>query len=81
MSKTKAILFFKACQTKLARYIAETRLKIGRKVVFFNKEAILWLGIWLDRQLNFASHINKRLKMVKAMEIMIKQPSKAQKLC
>ena len=39
ISKIKAILFFKVCYPKLARQIAEIRLKIGRKRIFFNKKA------------------------------------------
>ena len=38
ISKTEAILFSNARRLKLARQIAETRLKIDGEVVFFNKE-------------------------------------------
>lgn len=81
MSKTEAILFSQARWAKRARQIAETRLKIGGKVVFFNEEATRWLGVWLDSQLNFSLHINKRMKKAKAAEFMIKQLSKTQGLC
>ena len=39
----------------------------------FNKEAIRWLGIWLDSQLKFTSHINERVKRARAAEIQIKR--------
>ena len=80
MSKTEAILFSNACRPKLARQIAETRLKIGREVVFFNKEAILWLRTWLDSRLNFASHVSERRQKAKWAEFMIKQLSKTHDL-
>lgn len=37
-----------------------------------NKEAKRWLGIWLDSQLKFTSHINERIRRDRAAEIQIK---------
>ena len=42
----------------------------------FNKEAICWLGIWLDSQLKFTSYINERVKRARVAEIRIKRLTK-----
>lgn len=38
----------------------------------FNKEAIWWLGVWLDRSLKFNAHINEKLQKAQTIEIQIK---------
>ena len=81
MSKTEAILFSKARRQKLTRQLSEAELKVGGQTVLFNKEATRWLGIWLDTHLNFAFHVNERMKKAKAAEFNIKGLSKTYGLC
>lgn len=38
----------------------------------FIKEATRWLGVWLDSQLKFTSHINERVRRARTAEIQIK---------
>ena len=45
---------------------------MGDQKVMFNKEATRWLGVWLDSQLKFTSHINERVRRARAGEIQIK---------
>ncbi len=45
---------------------------MGDEKISFNKEATRWLGIWLDSQLKFTSHINERVKRARTAEIQIK---------
>ena len=66
-SKTEAVLISKTRQQKLARLL-KTRLKIGGETVLFKNEAIQWLRIWLDSHLNFAFHVNEKMKKAKAAE-------------
>lgn len=40
--------------------------------ILFNKETTQWLGIWLDSQLNFTSHINKQVRKACTLELQIK---------
>ena len=68
-------MFSKARRQKLAKLL-ETSVRIGGEVVLFKKEATQWLGVWLDNHLNFAFHVNKRMKKVKAAEAQIKGLSK-----
>ena len=79
-SKTEAVLFSKARRQKLAKLL-KTRLRIGGETVLFKKEATRWLGVWLDSHLNFAFHVNERMKKAKAAEAQIKGPSKTYGLC
>ena len=67
MSKTEAVLFSKARRQKLTRLL-ETRLRVGGETVLFKKDPTRWLGVWLDSQLNFAFHVNERMKKAKAAE-------------
>ena len=81
MSKTEVVLFSKARHQKLAKQISETQLRFGGETVFFNKKATWWLRVWLDSHLNFAAHINERMKKAKATELRIKRLSKFYVLC
>ena len=71
ISKTESVLFSKARWRKLTKLL-ETRLEIGGETVHFKKEPTRWLGVWLDSQLNFAFHVNEKMKKAKAAEIRIK---------
>ena len=81
MSKTEVVLFSKARHQKLVKQISETQLRFGGETVFFNKEATRWLGVWLDSHLNFAAHVNERMKKARAAELRIKGLSKTYRLC
>lgn len=59
----------------------EIKLRIGRKIIYFKKEATQWLGVWLDSQLKFAFHINKKMKKAKVAEAQIKKLSKTYRFC
>ena len=60
-AKTELVLFFDAYQQRLNQELWETIILIkGEKIKFKNK-TICWLEIWLDSQLKFTIHINKRL--------------------
>ena len=48
ITKTKLVLFFRACQQHLNQQLRETTVLIRRKKIKFNKKVIHWLGIWLD---------------------------------
>ena len=45
---------------------------MGSERIAFNKEATRWLGVWLDSQLKFTSHINERVRRARNGEIQIK---------
>ena len=72
VSKTEAVLFLKSHQQRLNKQLRETKIKVGDKNISFNKEATRWLGIWLNSQLKFISHINKRIRRAQTAEILIK---------
>ncbi len=48
ISKTEAILFFKAQNQKLTKHLSTIPLRVGDQTIFFNKKAKKWLGIWFD---------------------------------
>lgn len=54
------------------KQIIEVYIKIGAKKIKFNKKTIQWLGIWLDNQLKFSVHVNKKLQKTEIAEIQIK---------
>ena len=64
VSKTEAVLFSKSHRQRLNKQLREAKVKVGDEKVSFNKEATRWLGVWLDSQLKFTSHINERVKRV-----------------
>lgn len=72
MRKTEAILFLKSYQQQLNKQLWETEIKVGNKKISFNKEATQQLEIWLDSQLKFIFHINKKVKRVQTAKIQIK---------
>lgn len=45
---------------------------MGSEQIKFNKKATQWLGVWLDSQLKFTSHINERVRRARAAEVQIK---------
>ncbi len=70
VSKTEA--FSKSHRQRLNKQLREAKIKVGDKNISFNKEATQWLGVWLDSQLKFTSHINERVKRARTAEILIK---------
>lgn len=71
-SKTEAELFSKSHRQRLNKQLQEAKIKIGNEKIPFNKGATLWLGVWLDSQLKFTSHINERVKRARTAEIQIR---------
>ena len=71
-SKTEAVLFSKVRRQKLNKQLFDTKIKVGSERISFNKEATRWLGIWVDSQLKFSSHIHERIKRARIAEIQIK---------
>ena len=68
-SKTEAVSFSKLHRQQLNKQLRETKIQVGNEKFMFNKEATRWLGVWLDSQLKFISHINERVKKVCTAEI------------
>ena len=71
-SKTEAVLFSKSHRQRLSKQLRETKIRVGNEKIMFNKEATRWLGVWLDSQLKFTSHINERLRRARTAEIQIR---------
>ena len=71
VAKTEAVLFSKSHRQRLNKQLREAKIKVGDKSISFNKEAMRWLGVWLDSQLKFISHINERVKRAGIAEILI----------
>ena len=61
--------------------MVETQIRFRGQTIYFNKEATRLEGIWLDSHLNFAAHINERVRKAKATGARIKGLSKAYGLC
>ena len=72
ISKTEAVLFSKSHCQRLSRQLRKVDIKVGNKKIKFNKEATRWLGVWLDGQLKFSVHINKRIRRACIAKIQIK---------
>ena len=79
-SKTEAMLFSKSHRQRLSKQLREAKIKVDNKNIPFNKEATRWLGVWLDSQLKFTSHINERIRRARNAEIQIKGLTKMQGL-
>lgn len=45
ITKTEAVIFPKSYYQQLNKQITKTNIKIGAKILKFNKKAIRWLGI------------------------------------
>ena len=67
--KTEAVLFSKARWQKFNRQLLSTKIKVGSDRISFNKETTKSLGIWVDSQLKFFSHIYERIKRARIAEI------------
>ena len=80
MSKTEAVLFSKSYQQRLSKQLREAKIKLGNRNISFNKEATRWLGVWLNSQLKFISHINKRIQKAWNAEIQIKGQMQMRKI-
>ena len=76
ISKTEAGFFLKSHRQRLNKQLRESKIKVGDEKIPFNKEAMQWLGVWLDSQLRLTSHINKRVKSTRIAEIQIKRLTK-----
>lgn len=66
------MLFFKSHCQWLGKQLQETKIMVRSKKIAFNKKATHWLGVWLDSQLKFNLHINKRVQRAQNAEIQIK---------
>ena len=71
-AKTEVILFSKSRRQRLNKQLQETKIKVGKEKIRFNKEATRWLDVWLDSQLKFTSHINERVRRARIAEVQIK---------
>ena len=71
-SKTEAILLSKSHRQPLKKQLRETKIKVAGEKISFNMKATRWLGVWLDSQLKFTSHINERVRRARTAEIQIK---------
>lgn len=56
------MFFFKSHCQQLIKQIAKVNIKIRVVNIKLNKEAIWWLEIWLDSQLNFTLYVNEKVK-------------------
>ncbi len=72
-SKTEAVLFSKARRQQFNKQLLATKIKVGSERISFNKEATRWLGILVDSQLKFSSHIHEKIKRARIAEIQIKR--------
>ena len=72
ISKTEAVLFSKSHRQRLSKQLREAKIEVRTEQISFNKEATRWLGVWLDSQLKFTSHINERVRRARTAEIQIK---------
>ena len=71
-SKTETVLFSKSHRQQLNKQLREAQIKVGDGKISFKKGATQWLGVWLDSQLKFTSHINERVRRARIAEIQIK---------
>ena len=55
----------------------DAKIKVGSEKISFNKEATRWLGVWLDSELKFTSHINERVRRARTAKVQIKGLTKA----
>lgn len=69
-AKTELVLFSKARSRK--QQLQETTVLIDGKQIKFNKKPTRWLGVWLDSQLKFTSHVNERMTKARTAELRIK---------
>ena len=76
IGKIEAILFSKARNAKLRKQLSDILLRLGKRTIFFNKEATQWLGMWFDSRLTFNSHVNEKLRKAKIVESRIQSQSK-----
>ncbi len=76
-SKTETVLFSKSHRQRLNKQLREAKIKVGNEKISFNKEATRRLGVWLDSQLKFTSHINERVKRARTAEIQVKELTKS----
>ena len=79
-SKTEAVLFSKSDRQRLSKQLREAKIKVSNEIISFDKEATRWLGVWLDSQLKFTSHINERIPRARNAEIQVKGLTKMQGL-
>lgn len=74
------MLFSKSHWQRLSKQLREAKIKVDNKNILFNKQATRWLEVWLDIQLKFTSHVNKRIRRAQNPEIQIKGLTKMQGL-
>lgn len=79
-SKTETVLFSKSYCQRLNKQLCKTDIKVGNKKIYFNKKATRLLGVWLDNQLKFLAHINKKIRKARITKIQIKSLTKTHRL-
>jgi len=52
------------------------KIKVGNGFVRFNKEAMRWLGVWMDAHLTFKEHHNQCMKKARAAEAQLRTLTK-----
>ena len=60
--KTEVVFLSKSCWQRLSKQSQKAKIKVGNKNIAFNKKTTRWLGVRLDSQLKFISHINDRIQ-------------------
>ncbi len=79
-AKTKLVLFSRAWQRRRNQQLQEIIVVVRGEKIKFNKDATWWLRIWLNSQLIFAAHVNKRLVKAKTIEIQIRHLNSSYRL-
>jgi hypothetical protein len=51
-------------------------IKVGKGFIWFNTEATLWLGFWMDAHLTFNEHHNRCMKQAQAAEVSLRTLTK-----
>ena len=80
IAKMEAVLFSRSHCQRLNTQISDINIRIRNQTIKFNKEATQWLEIWLDNQLKFTIHINKKCRAARAVKIKIKRLTQMQSL-
>jgi hypothetical protein len=75
--KTDAALFTRRRGHKThLRPKLTAKIKVGNGFILFNKEATLWLGVWMDAHLTFKEHHNRCMKKARAAEARLRTLTK-----
>jgi len=47
------------------------KIKVRKGSIWFNKQAMRWLDVWMDTHLRFKEHHNRSMKKVRAAEVIL----------